>query len=285
MNYDHTWQAIWNIGETAEYFLHKLPKFDTNISSFSTVNAWWLAEISRLTYKHGRKTRKNILEENGFFDVMEMTTGRSCGLFCSGYDINNNLFHILAFKGTDSLHDWVGNFTMLPSKWQYGGIVHKGFIDAYTLIENYVKLGAENKSKIYITGHSLGGALSILATTEIGKSVSAVYTFGAPKVGDKAFNDLLKNIPIYRIANENDIVTKIPPIKNIMNIEHAGEAIYFNQSGMLSSQKTATSNVTDNIKWRKNISQLLDPPMFISDHAPINYVSNIYRYFKSNNNS
>ena len=68
--------------------------------------------------------------------------------------------------------------------------VHSGFYKAYTdartelrytlksYLENYP--GAE----FHITGHSLGGALSVLAAVDLMDMVeiSSVYTFGQPRV-------------------------------------------------------------------------------------------------------
>lgn len=42
-------------------------------------------------------------------------------------------------------------------------------------------------SKVYLTGHSLGGALSVLIAAELYEDfdLGEVYTFGEPRVGNK----------------------------------------------------------------------------------------------------
>ena len=64
---------------------------------------------------------------------------------------------------------------------------------------------------MYFTGHSLGGALAILAATLISPTRhGAVYTFGAPRVANYKFFFGLK-MPIFRVVNSADIVPRVPP--------------------------------------------------------------------------
>jgi len=85
------------------------------------------------------------------------------------------------------------------------------------------------EAKIYITGHSLGGALALLAGRVIanaGRSIAddsnsrrenpykktlAICTFAAPRVGDNAFKSVLKDINVVRYVNTEDIVPTVPP--------------------------------------------------------------------------
>jgi hypothetical protein len=64
---------------------------------------------------------------------------------------------------------------------------------------------------LYLTGHSLGGALALIATREIGSdSTGACYTFGQPRVSGYGFAQDIKT-PIYRVVNASDIVPRVPP--------------------------------------------------------------------------
>lgn len=64
---------------------------------------------------------------------------------------------------------------------------------------------------LYITGHSLGGALAVIATGCLGSdSTGACYTFGAPRATDDAFLEPIKT-PIYRVVNGADGVNHLPP--------------------------------------------------------------------------
>ena len=76
---------------------------------------------------------------------------------------------------------------------------------------------------IYLTGHSLGGALAQIAAAELGDDqVAACYTFGSPRVGNMYF-DLWVKPPSYRVVNYADIVPQVPlPI----GYRHSGDARY-----------------------------------------------------------
>ena len=121
---------------------------------------------------------------------------------------------VIVFRGTEptSMADLKSDLkaNLVPA--DGGGRVHEGFMKAYehvapNLVEDIKKAG---NLPIYITGHSLGGALALVATRYICcDSVGATYTFGGPRVGDDAFFRGIKT-PIYRIVNAADGVARVP---------------------------------------------------------------------------
>ena len=124
---------------------------------------------------------------------------------------------ILVFRGTEvtSIEDIKTDLkaNLVPAKGD--GKIHKGFKDAYELIEKELKeeiekFNKEKKLPLYITGHSLGGALAITATKYLGSDTTgATYTFGGPRVGDDAFFKNIKT-PVYRVVNQADAVPRLP---------------------------------------------------------------------------
>ena len=91
-----------------------------------------------------------------------------------------------------------GNSNGDPVVW-----VHQGFLDAYAsmrsellrLLET-VLAGEEEPWTLYVTGHSLGGALSTLCTYDcarrtwrggVSRPRIVHYNYGSPRVGNKAF--------------------------------------------------------------------------------------------------
>ena len=103
--------------------------------------------------------------------------------------------------------------------------VHKGFYDAWTsngfnkqVIEAAVaEIGKMEDANIFVTGHSLGGALACLAAVELKIALPSnnkvhVYTYGAPRVGNMHFGTFANAlIPDYwHIVGTEDPVARIP---------------------------------------------------------------------------
>lgn len=159
----------------------------------------------------------------------------------------------VVFRGTRDEPEWFSNFqyaqvpfltgtlaTTLTSDWGY---VSRGFNKMYTrpdqveqgiiqtlFHQSRSSIGSLRESiintlndahlcpptsQVYVTGHSLGGALATLATLDIKKhtpfQTPILYTFASPRVGDPTFVRQFDDLQCYRIANSEDLVPTIPP--------------------------------------------------------------------------
>jgi hypothetical protein len=82
---------------------------------------------------------------------------------------------ILAFRGSDNIPNWITDLSL--SKTTYppceGCEVHTGFLSAWTGIKTQVQGAVSNwrslnpDAPIYVTGHSLGGAMAVLAAADL----------------------------------------------------------------------------------------------------------------------
>ena len=78
------------------------------------------------------------------------------------------------------------------------------------------KLSAHKQ--LYLTGHSLGGALATLCAADLAANTKftspSVYTFGSPRVGNPTFAGFFnrRTGPHYRVYNSEDVVTSLPPL-------------------------------------------------------------------------
>lgn len=123
---------------------------------------------------------------------------------------------VLAFRGTEK--DWRDIKADLNARFYNGpggARIHTGFRKAYHQVRDAVRPHVEQLSEagyqLYITGHSLGGALAIVATRDLNRdNIAACYTFGSPKVGNEEFGYSIKP-PIYRVVNAVDAVPRVPP--------------------------------------------------------------------------
>ncbi len=118
-------------------------------------------------------------------------------------------------------------------------------------------------AKVFITGHSLGGALATLygamlfynAEHEITDKLAAIYTFGQPRVGDKEFAKYgethLKD-QYFRVVYCNDIVPRVPFDNEIFEYKHIGECSYYDSvyNGLVSTNKfLAFSLLNLSLSW------------------------------------
>ncbi|KAI7836015.1 hypothetical protein COHA_010099 [Chlorella ohadii] len=119
--------------------------------------------------------------------------------------------------------------------------VHNGFLDAYASVRSEVMrlletvlAGEEEPWTLYITGHSLGGALATLCTFDCARRVwrgGAVrphivhYNYGSPRVGNKAFADAFDRLVpnTWRVANTNDAVASVPRMLGYCHVGHKAE--------------------------------------------------------------
>ena len=134
----------------------------------------------------------------------------------------------IGFRGSEKkFNDWFTNFKFLKKKSPYSkGQVHKGFLKAFNAIipeggnaeDSFKKILEQIRSakSIWLTGHSLGGALASIAASYLlhsGISLSGIYTFGAPRVGEAEYRDDLNGKLTYkywRFLNGNDLVPDLP---------------------------------------------------------------------------
>ncbi|NEO30654.1 MAG: lipase family protein [Symploca sp. SIO3C6] len=161
-----------------------------------------------------------------------------------GAILPNGAESIIVFRGSDSSFDWKTNFNTRAERAEFdqqiirkeivakkdklypylqqsssGSLMHRGFVKAYFSVRAQIHQYISNHqlSHVTVTGHSLGGALATLCAVDIQYNFSdkvsiEIYTFGAPKVGNKGFREAFnRRVPnSYRFVNGMDIVPELP---------------------------------------------------------------------------
>lgn len=137
------------------------------------------------------------------------------------------------------------------------GLGHLGFDQAlasvYPEVRDTVKEFRTTDQTLWFTGHSLGGALAMLAGSrmyfEDPKLLpNGVYTFGQPRTCDRllarAYDSAFKS-RTFRFVNNNDIVAQAPPEPVY---HHVKAMMYFDANGRLHEEMSFASGLTDRFK-------------------------------------
>lgn len=125
---------------------------------------------------------------------------------------------ILAFRGTEKNFKDIKTDVMaqlLTVEYKGSTIqIHKGYLEQFNALRVEIEAALNREevkhAPLFITGHSLGGALAIVTVKFLASDIAgACYTFGSPPVGTADFDYDIKT-PIYRIVNHVDIVPRLP---------------------------------------------------------------------------
>ncbi|QIF04302.1 lipase family protein [Roseimicrobium sp. ORNL1] len=273
--------------------------FDASATSYSKVNASWLADASLLAYSEESVVRE-VYRKAGFADVMALNNHGTQAYIASSRNVA-----IVSFRGTrvakrfsseefkNVVADWITDLRFALAESSHGGFVHLGFKDALGVIweplrESIMSLLRDEPNRpIWMTGHSLGAALATLAAARLGH-VKGVYTFGSPRVGDASFHADY-HVPTFRIVHQDDIITRVPiyssfvpPRVEVGLYKHVGEFVLIDSYGGIQTNPdlwTEAGNlieaqlgafVTASGIFRHGLLWALSPSAFYN-HSPLYY--------------
>lgn len=138
---------------------------------------------------------------------------------------------VMSFAGTD-LGVWETVATDADFKADAEDI-HSGFHKAANAvmdkIDAAIDLSQQRQKPLFITGHSLGAAIAIIAAkhaSERGHSPRAIYGYGTPRVGGTTFHSQYDNLlggVTYRSVNGRDLVARVP--MRFLGYRHVGHVL------------------------------------------------------------
>jgi Lipase (class 3) len=158
---------------------------------------------------------------------------------------------VLAFRGTmpNDFINWLTDADTTLAHFQFGR-VHAGFYGnlqpLWGAIAQAIDDAIEPRApatgqaargplkNLYVTGHSLGAAMAVVAAARIFSPdyadwqpyVRGVYTFGQPSVGDQAFAEhYATQLDLYRHVYRFDVVPHLPP-SDVGLFPHFGTELY-----------------------------------------------------------
>ncbi|WP_035986853.1 lipase family protein [Leptolyngbya sp. KIOST-1] len=221
---------------------------------------------------------------------------------------DNNI--VLSFRGTQQFDDWKTNLKIRLKAFTVGadqesvrpvGRLHRGFLEAWQSVEKQVMYWVKEWNaptqatveagtatmQLWVTGHSLGGALAAVATVALetrGYAVSGLYTFGQPRVADWRLVSYMNGRMgerIFRYVNNNDIVPLIPPqiVPWVPTrvYGHMGQFRYFNDFGTLRRQSFLFQRFPDRLFGVLRAILTSGSPDAIDDHKMEFYVANLQK--------
>jgi len=296
-----TFSALFGPNYSHAYLKHadQFP-FRPTAQQFERVNAWWLAELSMLAYADGDGFIKRQLKAAGIHHVKRYASPEG-----SLHDTQVIVAHdahtiLVAFRGTepDQWKDFLTDLNAHQTASTSGGKVHSGFSSALQSVWNQMKpeldrLSSEGRH-VWFTGHSMGAALAVLAAHQFGKR-AGVYTFGSPRIGDAEFSRKYAQ-PTYRVVNNTDFVTEVPPP---LLYHHIGDLMYFDSDHHLTSGIAVSGLIKD--RARSQATAMMDrisqwakldldtkPVKTVRDHAPVLYAihcwNELIRQHRTNEN-
>eukprot|EP00904_Undaria_pinnatifida_P008926 jgi/Undpi1/5163/HiC_scaffold_19.g08514.m1 len=279
-------------------------KPDLDATKFSPQNAYFFARLSKMAYRASHEVQGLLVGNStsaglGFdrFHWFEAGEEANREYFDSVEDTEafvaaNDRMMVVVFRGTMEMVDWATNLKITrrscPSQWKLpgpGGNMHEGFDDGVDTVWESSGMHSAIKSlyyeygknrKLYVAGHSLGGALATVAAARLAlgdnMDIAGIYTIGSPRIFDevsaKHFDSKINHgvalkDKYFRSRNNNDIVPRVPASPFI----HVGTEIYLDRLGTISA-----TGVVDRLLGRMSAYLRGEFIEDINDHATSEYV-------------
>lgn len=263
--------------------------FDHRARTYSLPHAYCLAMAAELAYRDEEAVERQA-RAWGFPQVRHLRTAftppfplaDTQALAMAGDDMI-----VVAFRGTEpaQIRDWLSDATTPPWPGPAGtGFVHYGFAEALESVFPRLRdVLAELRSggrSVWFTGHSLGGALAMLAAARLHLeephlTADGVITFGQPRTCDAtlaaACNKAFRN-RMYRFVNNNDVVPRLPLDPPFA---HADAVRYIDSSGRVRESVGLLGGLADGAR-----GMTADPLGFgdgLRDHSMRSYLAALER--------
>ncbi len=192
---------------------------------------------------------------------------KTCGIIAAGRGVT-----IVAFAGTDPLvlANWITDFD--------AELGPKGIAEGYQAaaecvwpaLANLLKRRASNETKVYLTGHSLGGALAVLTALRINaetiSDVESIYTFGMPRPGSSDFSkqyNLRLGPRTFRLVHGEDLVSTVAP--SFLGFKHVGRYLHRDRDKKFDSNALAANTDSDDPPFVAGVTKDLISLM----HSPL----------------
>ena len=193
---------------------------------------------------------------------------------------------LLSFRGTqpDNYKDLITDLRANLVAWpESAGCVHNGFAIAVRALQpqilEWFERAKPDRSKLILTGHSLGAAMATLTAT-IWRPEWLV-TIGSPRVGDAVFIRTVTATHSVRLVDCCDVVTEVPP--EFSGYRHISDPTYLTLDSRAVKNPTPSFVMVDRLRARVDYAIRYGWKFWrnvlvrgFADHAPINYARVVF---------
>ncbi|CAI5742901.1 unnamed protein product [Hyaloperonospora brassicae] len=243
---------------------------------FCVETAEWLLEMAYQAYfdppgcPSSSGYGELALERHGFDLITHLRSNYTDTHAVVAWSLEDHQRLVISFRGTTSKENWKSNLRADQKvlwirsrglRWRKSCLekvkdaaakipllnmalprVHRGFWIAYESIRDELKdvirliLDENPGVSVYVTGHSMGGALAVLAAYDLAVNFSIkvnMYNFGGPRVGNPSFRQHYDSfVPTsFRVVMDGDIVPGWPRFWGLY--QHVGTEVSLDVAGNL----------------------------------------------------
>jgi triacylglycerol lipase len=264
---DHDLELEYEIREPFSYRMHETREhLELKVNCFTMQTHVMMFNFAWYVYYYGTPKAKRVYpKDDAFrFEVSTHISQPETDTHVLVIDGQDRI--VIAFKGTtsmrnmqtsiQSLHESLINIIpssregdveskrlkMLFKRTYENAKVHKGFAAAYRsvaqeIVSEVTRLQGLRRRPVYLTGHSLGGALATLCSLDLwitaGLSRRQIFvsTFGSPRVGNEAFRSVYNRVvPMHwRLVVVSDMIAQLPKGR----YRHVGKKVVLTPYGLL----------------------------------------------------
>lgn len=249
-------------------------------------NRWWLAEHALLSYTDATEVRSTLAP--WYPQLTTVAHAASSGFAYLAVAADHA---VLALRGTEVfkpgdpwrklravIADWISDAAVARVNWDGPGKVHRGFRGAFEALWPGLVPAVDvlpPQLPLYCCGHSLGGALALLATQRLQQWPSRrdaplhCLSAGQPRVGDGDFKAALSTLDIVRLVNGRDLVARLPP--GWTGYRHVGRKLALDATASTAGQEAVDRELDQVAPSRLSLWLGAMTPAALVDHSPLHY--------------
>lgn len=218
----------------------------------------------------GRPTNLNTL-----FQQLDLPRGFAVadrGVVAVGLVLNRLLF--VGFRGTQFLFDWRVNLRskLVPVSARFrtrppfvfstvSGRLHSGFAEEATRISTRIldairDSNLDDVDHVFLTGHSLGGAVAAISENFVKIAPTSVCILGAPRYSDLSAYVSLPDGPPTQVRRPGDVVPTVPP-KILGYADHPYE--FATTGASYVDPAPYSSSLGDFVRWARFLCGRFEP--------------------------